>query len=105
VNAGLIFATLDHLGLLAAPIALLASEVVLVIYLGSRVLKVYSIRVRQMFFWNKLMAIGLAVLLNVPILLIGESVPIGDAFERSLARDRRERAGGGRSIPRSRARS
>jgi len=41
--------------------------------------KVYSIRVRQMLFWNKLMAIALAVLLNVPILLIGELVPIGDA--------------------------
>ena len=79
VNAGFIFATFDDLGLLAAPIALLVSEVALAVYLGSRILKVYSIRVRQMLFWNKLMAIALAVLLNVPILLIGELVPIGDA--------------------------
>jgi hypothetical protein len=52
---------------------------VLAVYLASRILKVYSIRVRQMLFWNKLLAIVLAVLLNVPILLIGELVPIADA--------------------------
>ncbi len=79
VNAGFIFATFDDLGLLAAPIGLLVSEVALAVYLGSRILKVYSIHVRQMLFWSKLMAIAVAVLLNVPILLIGELVPIGDA--------------------------
>lgn len=52
---------------------------VLAIYLASRILKVYSIRVRQILFWNKLLAIVLAVLLNVPILMIGELVPIADA--------------------------
>jgi O-antigen/teichoic acid export membrane protein len=79
VNAGFIIVTFDDLGLLAAPIALLCSEVTLAVYLGSRILKVYSVRVRQMLFWTKLMAMALAVLLNVPILLIGELVPIGDA--------------------------
>ncbi len=79
VNAGFIFATFDDLGLLAAPIGLLASELMLAVYLGSRILKVYAIRVRQMLFWNKLMTIVLAVVLNVPILLIGELVPVADA--------------------------
>lgn len=79
VNAGFIFFMFDNLGLLAAALGLVVSEVVLAIYLANRILKVYSIRVRQMLFWNKLMAIVLAVLLNVPILLMGELVPIGDA--------------------------
>ncbi len=80
VNAGFIFSAFDYLGLLAAPIGLLVSQVALATYLGSRILRVYAIRVQHMFFWRKLLAIALAVLLNVPILLIGELIPIMDTI-------------------------
>jgi O-antigen/teichoic acid export membrane protein len=80
VNSTFIYAAFDSLGLMAAPLGLLASELFLVLFMATRVLKVYSIRLREMLLWRKLMTLALAIAWNLPILLIGEWVPMGDTI-------------------------
>ncbi len=76
VNSLFIAATFDRLGLLAAPIGLLVSELLVVFYIASRILKVYAIRLPELLYWRKLSVLVLAILLNIPILMIGEWVPM-----------------------------
>ncbi len=83
-NALFVAATFDRLGILAAALGLIVSEVLLVIYIGSRVVKIYAVPVRDLLFWRKLLYLGLAVVVNMPILLIGEWVPT-PALVRALS--------------------
>jgi O-antigen/teichoic acid export membrane protein len=76
LNFGLLYVLFGIFGLLGPAIAYVVSEVVLSFYFANRILKIYEIKIRDLFFWKKvsiILGIGLGL---TPILVIGKFLPI-----------------------------
>jgi len=75
-NIGLLLVLIQRVGMIGAAIAFVASDVALGCYVTNRTLKVYEIRLPDLFYWRRM---GLVVLLGivcVPVLLLGDLLRI-----------------------------
>ena len=75
LNVCLIYVLFNAIGIEGPAAALVLSDIVLVIYLGNRILKVYAISLRHLFMWRKIGTLLMGTLLGVPVLLGGELIP------------------------------
>ena len=70
VNIILLFTLFKLIGFLGPAIAAVATEFTLAIFLASKILDLYKIKIKDLLSWNKLLKIVLTSILTMPILFI-----------------------------------
>ena len=76
INLGLLFLLYRILGMLGPALAYVLSEIVLAFYYGKNILKIYNIKIKDLFHWRKVFIILGIGISSCPILFIGRFVPI-----------------------------
>ena len=76
LNVLLLFTLFRVFGLLGPAIAYVVSEIVLAFYYGGVIMKIYSIKIRDLFFWRKVFIILATGILLTPLLIGGRFLPI-----------------------------
>jgi O-antigen/teichoic acid export membrane protein len=76
VNIALIFILKEHMRFYGPAIAYLVSDSFIYLYFGIIILNIYNIRLKKMFYWDKILKITIINILLIPVLLCGELVKI-----------------------------
>ena len=76
LNVGLLFILFKIFGLLGPAIAYVLSEIALAFYYAAIILKIYKIKVKDLFFWRKVFIILATGILLTPLLIGGRFLPI-----------------------------
>ena len=76
INLGLLFLLYRILGMLGPALAYVLSEIALAFYYGNRILNIYNIEIKDLFYWRKVFIILGTGILVCPILFIGRFIPI-----------------------------
>lgn len=81
LNVTLLLILFKYAGLVGPAIAFVLADLGLSIYLVSKILKAYQIRISQLFFWREISKIILACTVGLPALLLGRFIHINDVAQ------------------------
>ena len=76
VNIILLYILYNSLGFIGPAIAAVATEISLAIFLASKILSIYEIKLKKLLSWNKILKIFLAGILGIPLLFLGDFIKI-----------------------------
>ncbi len=74
VNVLLIALLYNLFGFIGPALAFVITELLLGIYFGMKIIKLYNIEIKEMFYWKKLFLLSMVGSLIVPILFIGDLI-------------------------------
>lgn len=84
LNLGLILLLLDWLGLIGPAVAFIVADLVMAIYLGWQVMRLTRLSLAELLPWGQIAIVLMACILSLPILLIGEYLPVHDLVRAVL---------------------
>ena len=84
VNIVLLYTLYKVLGFVGPAIAAVATEISLAVFLASKILDLYNIRLKELLSWHKLAKIFLASICGIPFLFIGNFLNLNSYIEAVL---------------------
>ena len=84
IHIGILYLLFHLVGFLGPAIAFVFMETVFLFYFGSIILRLYKIKIKELFYWRKIFTIILTGLLCFPILLTGSLLKLNEVFSAIL---------------------
>ncbi|MCB0749233.1 MAG: oligosaccharide flippase family protein, partial [Ignavibacteriae bacterium] len=78
VNIGLLYVLFNLLGMIGPPIAYVTTEILLTIFFGAKVLSIYKIKFKEIFYWDEIFKLLAISIVPIVILFGGNYLPIND---------------------------
>ncbi len=84
IHMGILYLLYHFVGFLGPAIAFVLMETIFVFYFGAVVLRIYDIKIKELFYWRKIFTIILSGLICVPILFVGDLLKLNEILSAIL---------------------
>ena len=84
VHMGILYLLYHLIGFLGPAIAFVFMETIFLFYFGSIILRIYNIKIKDLFYWRKIFTILLVGLICTPVLYLGDIFKFNEIFTAVL---------------------